>query len=223
MNFKIIIHAIILLFILHIIIINVDCEINIGKKVENFNNQNINKINDPPKDSSLDFLLENKEKDNEFIKRMNEINNSSEKSNFTKKNTSDILPSNNYLSTENTPNFESTVEDVSKFYTQNNYSNLEDKQSKSTSLDDLSKQSSNIVTEINKIENNSAQPQEPPSAWKYNDEFAMNGGDMNGIIGFDGLESQYADFGSMLNISENNKPHNNNIPHDDLRKPIVVN
>ena len=36
MNFRVIIHALILLFILHIIIINIDYEVNIGKKIENF-------------------------------------------------------------------------------------------------------------------------------------------------------------------------------------------
>ena len=38
MNFKIIIHALILIFIIHIIVINIDYEINIGKKIENFKN-----------------------------------------------------------------------------------------------------------------------------------------------------------------------------------------
>ncbi len=223
MNFKIIIHAIILLFILHIIIINIDYEINIGKKIEKFKNNNNAKITNSSKNSSLDFLLENKEKDNEFIQKMNEINNnSSDKSEFIKKNTSDILPSNNYLSNENTPNFESNVQDTSKFYIQNNYNDLNEKQLQSTSLDDLNKQSNNIVTDIKKV-TNTRESKENPSVWEYNNEFAMNGGDMNGIIGFDGLESQYANFGAPLTMTNNDKSQYNNIPHDDLRKPVVVN
>jgi len=223
MNFKIIIHAIILLFILHIIIINIDYEINIGKKIEKFNNNNHAKITNSSKNSSLDFLLENKEKDNEFIQKMNEINNnSSDKSEFIKKNTSDILPSNNYLSNENSPNFESNVEDTSKFYIQNNYNDLNEKQLQSTSLDDLNKQSTNIATDIKKV-TNTRESKENPSVWEYNNEFAMNGGDMNGIIGFDGLESQYANFGAPLTMTNDDKSQYNNIPHDDLRKPVVVN
>ena len=223
MNFKIIIHAIILLFILHIIIINIDYEINIGKKIEKFNNNNNAKITNSSKNSSLDFLLENKEKDNEFIQKMNEINNnSSDKSEFIKKNTSEILPSNNYLSNENSPNFESNVEDTSKFYIQNNYNDLNEKQLQSTSLDDLNKQSNNIATDIKKI-TNTRESKENPSVWEYNNEFAMNGGDMNGIIGFDGLESQYANFGAPLTMTNDDKSQYNNIPHDDLRKPVVVN
>ena len=38
MNFRVIIHALILLFILHIIIINIDYEINIGNTKESFIN-----------------------------------------------------------------------------------------------------------------------------------------------------------------------------------------
>ena len=38
MNFKVIIHALILIFIIHIIIINLDYEIDIGKKIEKFDN-----------------------------------------------------------------------------------------------------------------------------------------------------------------------------------------
>ena len=239
MNFKIIIHAIILLFILHIIIINIDYEINIGKKIEKFKNNNNAKITNSSinssKNSSLDFLLENKEKDNEFIQKMNEINNnSSDKSEFNKKNKSDILPSNNYLSNENSPNFESNVEDTSKFYIQNNYNDLNEKQLQSTSLDDLNKQSNNIATDISKnisanistnIQKvtNTRESKENPPVWEYNNEFAMNGGDMNGIIGFDGLESQYANFGAPLTMTNDDKSQYNNIPHDDLRKPVVVN
>jgi hypothetical protein len=233
MNFKILIHAIILLFILHIIIINIDYEIDIGKKVEKFKNNNTKIINSSA-NSSLDFLLENKEKDNEFIQKMNELNFSSDKKEPVNKNMSDILPSNNYLSNDNTPNFESTVEDTSKFYIQNNYDDLNEKQLQSTSLDDLNKKSNNISTNMTanmttnietniKQVNNTRESKENPSIWEYNNEFAMNGGDMNGIIGFDGLESQYADFGSPLAMTNSEKPQYNNIPHDDLRKPVVVN
>ena len=51
----------------------------------------------------------------------------------------------------------------------------------------------------------------------------MNGGTMNGIMGFDGLESQYADFGSALTMTKDNKNDFENVPHDDLRKPVIVN
>ena len=75
---------------------------------------------------------------------------------------------------------------------------------------------------INKIENN-RETIEKPTTWEYNNELAMNGGLMNGVVGFDGLESQYSNFGSPLLMKSENKTNFENIPNDDLRKPVVVN
>ena len=78
MNYRIIIHALILLFILHIIIINTNYTVTIGNKVENFRNTFIpeKKINKKDKiekmenDNSLNFLGDS-DKDNDFIQKMN--------------------------------------------------------------------------------------------------------------------------------------------------------
>lgn len=213
MNFRVIIHALILIFIIHIIVINIDYEVSIGKEKEHFH---IKKEKVEKKDDSLNFLLENKENDNEFIKKMKSL--SSEV-----KESKDVIPSNGYLDNSNVPNFESNVEDTSKFYKiQNNYDTLNEKQLQSTSLEDLHKKN-NIVQEINKINPNVRESEEKPNTWEYNNELAMNGGSMNGIMGFDGLESQYAGFGSSLTMEKDNKNNFENVPHDDLRKPIVVN
>lgn len=221
MNFKIIIHALILIFIIHIIIINIDYKIDIGKKIESFNNiKTDDKKVDKNEQKSLNFLLENKD-DNEFIKRMKNISNSL---GDESKENNEIIPSNGFLNNENHPNFESNVEDVSKFYNvQKNYDNLDSNQLKTTSLEDLNKKTENIITEIEKKDSQVRLSEEKPNTWQYNNEFAMNGGTMNGIIGFDGLESQYADFGSNVNFKGENKKLFENIPHDDLRKPVVVN
>lgn len=218
MNFKVIIHALILIFIIHIIIINLDYEVDIGKKIEKFGSI---KKEEKNQNKSLDFLLENKD-DNEFINRMKKISNSIEKKE-NKPDEQNIVPSNGYVNNENHPNFESNVEDVSKFYKiQNNYDNLIENELKTTSLDELNKKSENIVTEIQKVDPQVRIAEDKPNVWEYKNEFAMNGGSMNGIIGFDGLESQYAGFGSNLNFTDN-KQNFENIPHDDLRKPVVVN
>ena len=215
MNYKILIHALILIFIIHIVIINLDYSINIGKKIESFEN---NKIENNKEDKSLNFLLENKDNDNEFIKKMKQLSKSSEK---TEK---DVIPSNGYLSNENRPNFESNVEDTSKYYNvQNNYDNLNENQLQSTSLEDLNQKSNNIVQTINKVDTNVRESQEKPVTWEYNNELAMNGGSMNGVFGFDGLESQYSNFGAPLLMKNDNNNTYENIPHDDLRKPVVVN
>ena len=61
-----------------------------------------------------------------------------------------------------------------------------------------------------------------PDTWTYKNELPMNGGQMNGIIGFDSLESQFAIFNpNKLNLQSANSPNLKNIAHDDLRKPIV--
>ena len=39
MNFRVIIHALILIFIVHIIVINIDYEVSIGKEKEHFDNK----------------------------------------------------------------------------------------------------------------------------------------------------------------------------------------
>ena len=225
MNYKILIHALILIFIIHIIIINLDYEVNIGNK-EHFQNKPKNSTKETFQDQSndsLNFLLDDKKADNEFIKKMNELSNSIEKPNelSAEKN---IIPSNGYLANNNVPNFESDVNDTSKFYKiQNNYDNLNENELKSTSLDKLNKKYDNVATEINKIENTVRSSQEKPTTWEYNNEFAMNGGTMNGIVGFDSLESSYSNFGTPIQLKENEKPTFENIPHDDLRKPIVYN
>ena len=218
MNYRILIHALILIFIIHIVIINLDYSIHIGKKIESFDNK---KIETNKENKSLNFLLENKDNDNEFIKKMKELSNSLEK---TEKTDKDVIPSNGYLNNENTPNFESNVEDTSKYYNvQNNYDNLNENQLQSTSLEDLNQKSNNIVQSINKVESNVRESKEKPTTWEYNNELAMNGGVMNGIIGFDGLESQYSNFGAPLSMKNDNSNTYENIPHDDLRKPVVVN
>ena len=215
-------------YFIHIIIINIDYEVNIGK-IENFNNKknNSKKLNKKenftdPNNKSLDFLLENKDNsnDNEFIKKMKELSNSVE----NKKQKDGIIPSNGYLNNDNQPNFESDVNDTSKFYKiQNNYDNLIENQLQSTSLEKLNQTYNNISTEINKVENTVRNSQEKPAVWEYNNEFAMNGGSMNGIVGFDGLEGSYANFGHPMNMKQDEKSSYENIPHDDLRKPIVYN
>ena len=228
MNYRIIIHALILLFILHIIIINSNYTVTIGNKVENFRNTFVpnkkeKKVEKMENNTSLDFLG-NPEKDNEFIQKMNAF--SQEKnveSNFDKKNEFPVIPANGVLNNESTPNFESNVADTPKFFNINNtYDNLDEKSLKSTSIQDLNKESTTVLEKEIKIDNQVRQSNERPNNWEYSNEFAMNGGSMGGIVGFDGIESQFADFGSLLNMKkEDNQKNDDNIPHDDLRKPVV--
>ena len=254
MNFNIIIHALIIIFILHVIIINLDYTIiignkrNIPKNIENMTNQkqtkNIEKNNES---ESLDFLLGNSKKNDAFQQKMNnyikEIQvRKNETQNFDTKNEFPVIAANSFLDNENTPNFESNVADTPKFYKINNnddtskfansYDNLNENELKQTSLSSLKNnsnnnnsniinKSSNIEKDINIASNTVRQSQVNPDNWSYKNDFPMNGAPMNGIVGFDGLESQYADFGSFFKLETNTKQPIETLPHDDLRKPVV--
>ena len=162
MNFNIIIHALIIIFILHVIIINLDYTITIGNKRnihENMANQkqtkNIEKNNET---ESLDFLLGNSKKNDAFQQKMNnyikEIQvRKNETQNFDTKNEFPVIAANSFLDNENTPNFESNVADTPKFYKINNnddtskfansYDNLNENELKQTSLSSLKNNSNN--------------------------------------------------------------------------------
>ena len=231
MDIKIIINSLIILFILHIIILNINYSKDIGKKnIENFKDSNKEKIS---KEKSLDFLMGDKEEsDNDFKKKLLKYIQEDvplKESEFENKNLNKIMPSNSFVNNNNTPNFESNVADISKFY-KINYDNLDETQLKETSIDDLNKigkekDTISIDTQSKQpcnVKNYGRESTVTPDNWVYKDELPMNGGNMNGIIGFDSLESQFAIYNpNKLNLQTANSNNFDNIPHDDLRKPIV--
>ena len=123
MDIKIIINSLIILFILHIIILNINYHLVIGKKTnfENFTDNNTDTTND----KSMNFLMNNNSND-EFKQKLlkymqqNEIVKETE---FENKNINKVNPVNTYLSNNNDPNFESNIADISKFY-KFNYDNF---------------------------------------------------------------------------------------------------
>ena len=222
MDIKIIINSLIIIFILHIIILNINYSINIGNnKIENFS--------DSDKEDSMKFLTSNDTSNEEFKKKLMkyiQVDEVPKKTEFEDKNFNKVGASNTYLNDNNVPNFESNVADISKFY-KINYDNLNEDQLKSTSIESLNK-----IKEVTIIDSQSKQPCNikeygrtstvNPDNWVYKDELPMNGGNMNGIVGFDNLESQFAIFNqNKLNLQSVNDKDYNNIPHNDLRKPIV--
>jgi hypothetical protein len=232
MDIKIIINSFIILFILHIIILNINYSKDIGNKknIENFKDSNKEKIS---KEKSLDFLMGDKdESDNDFKKKLLKYIQEDvpvKETEFENKNLNKIMPSNSFVNNNNTPNFESNVADISKFY-KINYDNLDETQLKETSIDDLNKigkekDTINIDTQSKQpcnVKNYGRESTVTPDNWVYKDELPMNGGNMNGIIGFDSLESQFAIYNpNKLNLQTANSNNFDNIPHDDLRKPIV--
>jgi hypothetical protein len=230
MDIRIIINSIILIFILHIIILNINYTIDIGNKnkIENFDNEN-------NKENSMNFLMgnNNDSSNEEFKKKLLkyiQVNEPVKENAFEKKNTLSVEASNSFVSSDNVPNFESNVADISKFY-KVNYDNLNEDELKSTSIEKLqsvnSKEQNNITIdpqskESCNVKSYGRESTVVPDTWTYKNELPMNGGQMNGIIGFDNLESQFAIFNpNKLNLQSSNNPNLKNIAHDDLRKPIV--
>ena len=229
MDIKIIINSILIIFILHIIILNINYSYTYGKKN---NNENFKNSKEYSKD--LDFLkndINDNNENDDFKKKLLKYIQEDEivkENKFETKNVIDIKASNTYLNDNNVPNFESNVADTTKFYI-NNYDNLNEDQLKSTSIEDLNKLKdkdtvsidthSNVPCNIKKYGRESTAT---PDNWTYKDELPMNGGTMNGIVGFDNLESQFAIYNpNKLNLQSVNNDKFNNIPHDDLRKPII--
>lgn len=234
MNFQIIIHAVIIIFILHVILINLDFNVSIGKNIENYTSTN----NINSNDKSLDFLLSNDNSNNDdvFKKKMNNyINNldslSSEKkteTEFQKLNELPVKPSNSELNNENVPNFESDVTNTFNYYKINNtYDNMTENELKSTSIDNLDEkkklfeEKENKIVDIDVKSNTVRESEVKPDNWTYKNEVPMNGGVMGSIVGFDGLESQYANFSDFFKLGNDDKEKFENVPHDDLRKPII--
>jgi hypothetical protein len=245
MDIKIIINSLIIIFILHIIILNINYSYNIGNNIKNkehYGNSNVDKEENKPEnisenksDKSMNFLKNNNssdKEDEEFKKKLMKYIHIDEKekvTEFEEKNLNKIMPSNTFLSDNNVPNFESNVANISKFYNIN-FDNLDEDQLKSTSLENL-----NLIREKTfQVKNeNSNEPTkdtnhlgrksvENPNNWNYKNELPMNGGSMNGISGFDSLESQFSSYTpNKLNIQQPDSSNFNNIPHNDLRKPIV--
>ena len=246
MNIRVIINALLIILILHIIILNIDFKVTIGKNInidknnylENFQGKkdgNLRSIDEIKPDNiteinSLDFLTSDnddfKKKLTKFIKE----DTVQPENKFEKKNILSVSAANAYLNDNNVPNFESNVADISKFF-KINYDNLNEEQLRSTSIEDLRKNhdesKKNIISASIK-ENDAINPfvrtsKENPDTWSYKNELPMNGGTIvNGILGFDSLESQFAVYNpNKLNLQAADSNNFDNIPHDDLRKPIV--
>lgn len=232
MNIRIIINSLIIIFILHIILLNINNTFTFGNKknVENFESKN--------NENSMTFLMSNNNTNDDFKQKMLKYIQADyeppKENKFEKKNLYPVEPANAYLEENNVPNFESNVADVKKFYNIN-YDNLNECDLKSTSIDNLknfenlSKQSNieNMSLNIESKEINNGNPyvresQKMPDTWTYKNELPMNGGNINGVYGFDSLESQFASFNpNKINLQSNTQEKFQNIPHDDLRKPII--
>lgn len=226
MNYKVIFNALIIILIVHLLIINLDfneiLDFSSTGTVEGYqdnthddqdgNMQNL--LNQQVGDNDSTNTSEDEETKEDF---QNELLDYAKSIKFD--SSTDILPMNYYESNENTPNFESNVANVSKFY-DNNYENL--------SRDDLKQldTSNQLVNEVGCVGRQTNSSDDQPDYWKYQNELPMNGGDMGGIVGFDSLDGQYGlydDNGQATGQACTSDGMNLDLQNNDLRKPDVVN
>jgi len=131
-----------------------------------------------------------------------------------------VLPANEYTTYNNTPNFTSNVEDLRKFYNYTQYAGLEKLPERDYDPMNGYMKNAQIIDEVSKqpsyFSNGSNGKTLKRDYWQYNDEMAMCGGDMNGIVGYDTLDSGYAIY------DENNMKIKKVSEKDDLRMGMGV-
>ena len=226
MDIKYFINICLIILVLHIILLNINFNIKIGNKsnLENFDN-NMNNSGA----ATIDFLKNDSNDDFKkrllnYIQQDEQQQQQQQQQQMIYKNKSDVIASNSYTDDKNVPNFESNVADIKQFY-KVDFDNLGESDLKNYSKE-IGVSKDNVINTSNVITPYGREAQPLPDNWNYKDELPMNGGLMNGIGGFDNLESQFASFGSAgtsLNLQQANDSNFKNIPHDDLRKPIVYN
>jgi len=227
MNYKVIFNALIIIFIVHIVIQNINYNevINLSNLTERFSGEEshensdknegvVNKDNNnsdvsEPDEPDVNEAFENNELKNELLDYAKS---------FKIDTNTGVLPGNYFENNENVPNFESNVVDVSKFY-KNNYDSLEKNELINTNT------SNKQVNELNCTDRQVNSSNNQPDYWAYQNELPMNGGEIGGVVGFNNLEGQYGIYDDNDLNQKNCKLDGmeNHLNSNDLRKPDIFN
>ncbi len=225
-HFNILLNALIIIILLHLLISNFseNEHFEVKEEKEKIKSKPISKSNKPNEKDSLEYLENLNETDLTFQNMDNKNNNK----NKNKINT--ITPANTFDRNDNLnhPNFESNVLDYTKFYKINNQDNTL-KSNKRTFIDTNTPQNSVSISprpfpnaDNGKIA--SRPSRNLPDRWTYSNELPMNGGMFGSIVGLDSNEGLYSSYNSGNAVFKKCAQENiSQIPHNDLRKPIVYN
>ena len=222
MNYKVIFNALIIVFIIHLLIQNINYSevIDFSHLTENFDSESETESEKVETEKIEVEMEKEQEESTEPFENNMELKNEllDYAKSFKMDENTGVLPGNFFENNENTPNFESNVANVSKFY-KNNYDSLE--------KDDLMKldTSNQKVNELNCTGREMNRSEGQPDYWQYQNELPMNGGEMGGITGFNNMEDQYGLY-DLSGTNEANCQMNgmeNKINSNDLRKPDVIN
>ena len=228
MNYKVIFNALIIVFIIHLLIQNVNYNevIDFSNLTENFEGEEekekvgMEKVGMEKVGMEKVGMEKQEEESKETFENNMELKNEllDYAKSFKIDETAGVLPGNFFENNENTPNFESNVAQVSKFY-KNNYDSLEKE-------DLLNMNTSNQkVNELNCTGREMNRSDNQPDYWQYQNELPMNGGEVGGIVGFNNMEDQYSIY-DMSGLNEANCKMDgmeNKLKSNDLRKPDVIN
>lgn len=228
MNYKVIFNTLIIIFIVHLVIQNINHSevINLSNLTERFSgeennleNDNNNNNGDVEKDTKDEDTNTDEPDVNEAFEN-NELKNEllDYAKSFKIESNNGILPGNYFENNENVPNFESNVANVSKFY-KNNYDSLDKNELINTNT------SNKLVNELNCTDKQVNTSNNQPDYWAYQNELPMNGGEIGGVVGFNNLEGQYGIYDDSDLNQKNCKLDGmeNHLNSNDLRKPDIVN
>ena len=154
-----------------------------------------------------------------FVKKSN--SNIQDKATDFSNGNSNVLPGNYYMGKQSDSNFNSNVANLSKFYT-TSFDNLtQDELMKSQYNTSTNSRKEQEILEIDKQSKQTSYTDDgainktfKPDTWKYKNELPMNGGKMNGIVGFDNLDNQFAIYNKyslQIQSVNNNSEYNVNL------------
>ena len=192
MNWRFIINTVIIVLILHFILENLDLKIEIGSK-ELFATSSPSSKEKLNAEESLKFLTENTVEG--FDPRQDLLD-------YIQNKTTDIRGDGFYKTDYNTPHFDSNLTDVQSFYNINadtndcshfgfdgiNLHNMLNQKEGATKIEGFkNREQKNNYQNIN--------PQYQPEEWSYKNDFPMNGGQQEGVVGYTKIEDDYAPVG----------------------------
>ena len=225
MNWNILIHALLLILIFHILIVHI--ESNREKYSEEERPKKVKKEKRVrfDKKESIDYLEESFQSKMDSEETVESFENKALINTITPANTFDKM---DYV---NHPNFESNVLNFNAFYKINNSKETREKNVPKNHLLQVStprESSPSVSPRPFPSADNGKIPSRPsrqlPDRWEYTNELPMNGGMFGSIVGLDSMEGLYSSYdGGAMSIKKCGQEVVADVPHNDLRKPIVYN
>jgi hypothetical protein len=223
-NYSVLINALIIIILIHLLIVHLS-----DNKPLYENYENTEEVKEKVKENKVKQVKvkENKKSEKESLDFLQDLNEE-----FTQWKPNTITPANTYdrMDSLNTPNFDSNVLDYTQFYKINNSESPKTSIRNNNIHSSFIKPTSSVSISpraLNKVDNGkvaSRPSRNIPDYWEYSNDLPMNGGMFGSIVGLDGKESLFSSYDAgAVSFKKCAEEVVANIPHNDLRKPIVYN